>query len=93
VPREATFQAPPGLFRQFPDEVRLSPDPRGENFLGSCIVTSRNPLIHNGGTTATKSGCFDPKGVQQDLLSRVCRCVEEPFATVNFAEFFFHALG
>jgi hypothetical protein len=24
-----------------------------ENFSGSCIVTSRNPLIHNGATTAT----------------------------------------
>jgi hypothetical protein len=50
-------------------------------------------LIHNGATNGTKSERFDAKGVQQGLLSWGCRCVEEPFATVNFAEFFFHALG
>jgi len=37
-------------------EVRLVPTPMGENFSGSCTVTSRNPLIHIGETTATKSG-------------------------------------
>ena len=62
----------------------------GENFSGSCIVTSRNPLIHIGATTATKSGRFDPNGVQHGLLSRAWRYVDEPFATVNFAEFRFH---
>jgi len=51
-------------------EVRLVPSPMGENFSGSCIVTSRNPLIHIGATTATKLGCIDPKGVQQSLWSR-----------------------
>src|SRR5215213_82824 len=45
-------------------ELRLVPSPMGENFSGSCIVTSRNPLIHIGATIATKSGCFDPKKVQ-----------------------------
>jgi hypothetical protein len=43
-------------------EVRLSPGPMGENFSGSCIVTSRNPLIQIAVTTATKSGAFVPKG-------------------------------
>jgi hypothetical protein len=71
------------------DEVRLSPGPMGEDFLGSCTVTSRNHLIHNGATNGTKSGRFDPKGEQQGLLSGVCRCVEEPFATVNFRKFHF----
>ena len=52
------------------DEVRLVPGRLGENFSGSCIDTSRNPLIHNGATTATKSGRFHPKGVLQGLLSR-----------------------
>jgi hypothetical protein len=65
----------------------------GQGFSGSCTVTSRNPLIHNGATNGTKSGRFDPKGEQQGLLSRAYRCVEEPFATVNFAEFYFYALG
>jgi hypothetical protein len=43
--------------------------PMGENFSGSCIVTSRNSLIHIGATTATKSGRFDPKGAPQGLSS------------------------
>jgi hypothetical protein len=61
----------------------------GEHFSDSCTVTSRNPLIHNVATTATKSERFDVKGVQQGLLSRACRCVGEPFATVNFGEYHF----
>src|SRR5215217_5902605 len=32
----------------------------GREFSGSCIVTSRNPLIQKGATTVTKSGCFVP---------------------------------
>jgi hypothetical protein len=36
----------------------------GENFSGSCIVTSRNPLIQKGATTATKSGSFGAGGLQ-----------------------------
>src|SRR5215218_6342288 len=60
--------------------------PPGEHFSGSCTVTSRNSLIHNGATNGTKAGRFDPKGVQQGLLSRACRCVEEPLATANFGE-------
>jgi hypothetical protein len=36
----------------------VGPTPMGENFSGSCIVTSRNSLIHIGATTATKSGRF-----------------------------------
>ena len=69
--------------------------PMGHDFSGSCTVTSRNPLIHNGATTTTKSERFDATGVQQGLLSRAYRCVEEekPFATVNFAEFTFYVLG
>jgi hypothetical protein len=67
----------------------------GENFSGSCIVTSRNPLIHIGATTATKSPRPGAPGGQQGLLSMAWRWVEEPLATANFnfAEFFFYALG
>jgi hypothetical protein len=61
----------------------------GENFSGSCIVATRNPLIHIGATIATKSERFDVKGVLQSLLSRAWQCVEELLATVNFREFFF----
>jgi predicted dithiol-disulfide oxidoreductase (DUF899 family) len=45
-------------------------DTLGPNFSGNCIATSRNPLIHIGATTATKSGRFDSEGVKQGLLSR-----------------------
>jgi hypothetical protein len=58
----------------------------GEDFSGSCTVTSRNPLIHNGATNSTKSARFDVRGVQRGLLSWGWRCIEEPFATVNVAE-------
>jgi hypothetical protein len=68
-------------------EVRLILGPMGEDFSGSCTVTSRNPLIHNGATAATKSERFDPKGGPHSLLSWGCRCIEEPFATLNFREF------
>jgi hypothetical protein len=45
-------------------ELRLVPTPMGENFSGSCIVTSRNPLIHIGATTATGSERFGAGGLQ-----------------------------
>jgi hypothetical protein len=48
----------------------IEPHPGGEDFSGSCTVTRCNPLIHVDATTATKSGCFDPKWVPQGLLSR-----------------------
>jgi len=51
-------------------ELRLVPTPMGENFSGSCIVTSRNPLIHIGATTATRSSRFGAGGLPQGLLSR-----------------------
>jgi hypothetical protein len=51
-------------------ELRLVPTPIGENFSGSYTVTSRNPLIHIGATTATKSERFGAGGVHQGLLSR-----------------------
>jgi len=65
----------------------------GENFSGSCIVTSRNPLIHNGATTATKSERFDA----EEVLPCCCRVIsaasERLLATVNFREHFFYEVG
>ena len=49
-------------------ELRLVSSPMGEKFSGSCIVTSRNPLIHKDATNGTKSPRTDAKGVQQSLL-------------------------
>jgi hypothetical protein len=61
----------------------------GENFSGSCIVTSRNSLIHNGATTATKSERFDTEGVPS-CCSRVLGDVPNGSpATVNFGEFLY----
>src|SRR5215211_4773180 len=74
-------------------EVRLSPGPMDLDFSGSCPVTSRNPLIHKGATTATKSLRPGATGGRQGLLSRAWRCVEEPLATANFAEFIFPRLS
>ena len=74
-------------------EVRLSPGPMGENFSGSCIVTSRNSLIHNGATTATKSERFDAEGVPACCCRVLTAASERLLATVNFGEFLFYALG
>ena len=40
----------------------------GENFSGSCIVTSRNPLIHNGATNGTKWSISTPKGCRHAVV-------------------------
>jgi hypothetical protein len=65
----------------------------GEHFSGSCAVTSRNPLIHNGATNGTKSKRFDHEEGVAEPVVRGLAYVEEPFATVNFRELLFHALG
>src|SRR5215217_9547964 len=44
-------------------EVRLGPGPMGRDFSGSCVVTSRNALLHDGATNAIWSGRFDPEEV------------------------------
>jgi hypothetical protein len=36
-------------------EVRSAPGPIGEKFSGNCNVASRNALLHNGATNATRS--------------------------------------
>jgi hypothetical protein len=61
----------------------------GEDFSGTRADKSRNPLIHNGATNSTKSPRFGAEGLQHGLSSRGWRCVEEPFATLNFREFLF----
>jgi hypothetical protein len=74
-------------------EVRLSPDPMGQDFSGSCTVTSRNPLIQIGATNGTKSERFDAKGVPSCCSGVLGDALEGPFATVKFGEFyFFYAL-
>jgi hypothetical protein len=70
-------------------EVRLSPGPMGEDFSGSRTVTSRNPLIHNGATTATKSERFEAEGVSPCCCRALSAASERLLATVNFREFLF----
>ena len=73
-------------------EVRPCSGPRARDFLGSCAVASRNPLIHNGATNATLSGRFDSEEVEP-CRSRVPRAdLGGSLATANFREFLFHAL-
>jgi hypothetical protein len=65
----------------------------GEDFSGSCTVTSRNPLIQIGATNGTKSERFDAKGVPSCCSRGLGDAPDGPFATVNFAEFlFFHVV-
>src|SRR5215208_73401 len=61
-------------------------------FSGSCVVTSRNSLIHNGATPATKSGRFDAEGVPPCCCRVLSAASERLLATLNFREFLFHAV-
>src|SRR5829696_8012768 len=60
-----------------------------QDFSGSCIVTSRNSLIHDGATTATKSERFDAEGVPPCCCRGVGTAPDGFLATLNFAEFHF----
>jgi len=44
-------------------KVRSSPGPMGQEFSGNCDVASRNALLHNGATNATRSRRSDPEEV------------------------------
>jgi hypothetical protein len=70
-------------------EVRLSPVLMGEDFSGSCIVTSRNSLTHIGATTATKSERFDAEGVPPCCCGVLSAASERLLATANFREFIY----
>jgi hypothetical protein len=61
----------------------------GENFSDSCLVTSRNSLIHKGATTATKSERFDAEGVPPCCCRVLSAASERLLATANFREFLF----
>ena len=63
---------------------RRSPTAQPRNSSGSCTVTSRNPLIHNGATTATKSERFDAEGIPPCCCRVLGAMPDTSFATVNF---------
>src|SRR5215217_6010188 len=81
------------LFGQFQGEVRLGPGPMGQEFSGNCDVTSRNALLHNGATNATRSQLSDPYEVSPGRARGSGAELGGPLATVNFRELLFHALG
>jgi hypothetical protein len=72
--------------------VRLGPAPMGEYFSGSSAVTSRNSLLHDGATNATRSRRFRPRRGAAIPLSRSRSPSDRALATPNFRELFFHAL-
>ena len=69
------------------DGVRLRAGPMGQDFLGSCAVTSRNPLIHEGATNPTRSTRFDAEGVAPGRPGLLAAALEGVLATPNFREF------
>jgi hypothetical protein len=63
--------------------------PMGGVFSGSCVVTSRNPLIHDGATNATWLGRFDPKTVPPYRSGALAAELGGTLATANFRECLF----
>jgi hypothetical protein len=61
----------------------------GQDFSGSCTVTSRNPLILNGATKGTNSPRFDAEGVPPCRCRVLAAAPDGALVTVNFGEFFF----
>jgi hypothetical protein len=58
-----------------------------------CIVTSRNSLIHNGATTATKSERFGAEWMPPCCCRALTAASERLLATANFVEFLFYVVG
>ena len=67
-------------------EDRSSPGSRGEKFLGSCGVASRNCLIHEGETDATQTPRSGPKGVLSGRRGVLLAELDGSLATTNFRE-------
>ena len=71
-------------------EVRSSPGPMGgEYFSGSCAVTSRNALLHNGATNATRSRRLDAEAVLPSSSGAPRADLGGSLATVTFRELAF----
>ena len=58
----------------------------GGDFSGSSTVTSRNPLIHNGATNATRSPRFDAEGGAPCRSWALAAELGGTLATTNFRE-------
>jgi hypothetical protein len=67
----------------------LCPDLIGQDFLGSCAVTSRNPSIHNRATSVTWSPRFDAEGMPSCLCIVLGGALDGSLVTANFREFLF----
>jgi hypothetical protein len=74
-------------------EVRLCPGPMGQEFSGNCDVASRNALLHNGATNATRSRRSDSEEAPPCRTRVLGAELDGSLATLNFREFPFHAIG
>ena len=70
-------------------EVRLCPGPMGRKFSGNCDVASRNPLLHDGATNATKSRRLESEVVPPCRTRELGAELDGSLATLNFREFAF----
>src|SRR5215212_2408070 len=74
------------LFGQFQGEVRFCPGPMGQEFSGNCDVASRNALLHNGATNATRSRRSDSEEAPPCRTLVLGAELDGSIATANFRE-------
>ena len=64
----------------------------GQEFSGNCDVASRNALLHNGATNATRSPRSDSEEAPPWRTWVLGAELDGALATLNFRELLFHAL-
>src|SRR4051812_45912741 len=64
----------------------------GQEFSGNCHVASRNALLHNGATNATRSRRSDSEEAPPCRTRVLGAELDESLATLNFREFHFPAV-
>src|SRR5829696_4463752 len=77
------------LFRTPLRRSSALPGPRGQEFSGNCDVASRNPLIHNGATNATRSRRSDSEEAPPCRARGPGAELGGTLATPNFRELIF----
>ena len=81
------------VFRQFQGEVRSSRGLLGENFSGSCTVTSCNRLILSLASFVATFVCAQLISHEIHAEGSSATPLDQEIATLNFGEFIFHVLG
>src|SRR4051794_17201912 len=67
----------------------VGPGPRGQEFSGNCDVASRNTLLHNGATNATRLRRSDSEEAPPCHARGPGSCLVRSLATANFRELLF----